>query len=1023
MDLFIHPENYSFLIPALPGLAFFVIVIGLCIHRPLFMRLGSYISIWAITFAAIISSCILFKMITGGYADTHNFVRPWAFEYQVIGGMSIHLGIAIDGISAFSVFMVSVVACLIQIYSTGYMKGDLYYGRYFAFHSLFVFSMLTMVLSDNLLSFFIGWEIMGLCSYLLIGFFFYKKSAADAQKKAFIVTKIGDIGMLLGILFLGGLVLKAGIIPPPAITPGGTSSEAASKQAIEHYGMGNISFTFTNALYEEVRALKAEAEEIELELEHGNIDSAKKAELEAKLAKLKEEKRTALEKDLDSAQKVGDAFLMFKETSDAEKEIRKTALQAFINREVFLEKYQSYIIAVMTDPSRPKDAYVGTEAWKTFCDSIKASNRYLLYVQGWGAFRSGGHEGDTYKNWENFCEDLKKLKPFPLDPKNYKSALLAKIEYFNNEQKQRSSGYPTPGNPPYNSLLVGTLSEFKTKITRLESILTLGLPNKRVVEFDNLIRDMGFISGEELKAMSGWYIKSAKDLAEGDPAYTAKLVDFGNRLGRYVSPTDGRSLIGLNDYNILRNISEMDYEELKSRPVPIRELVEEYDWGKYRWLLGIAAILLFCGAVGKSAQFPLHVWLPDAMEGPTPVSALIHAATMVAAGVYMVGRFYFLFAAAPTWTLTTVAYIGAITAFGAATIGLVKYDIKRVLAYSTISQLGYMMMGLGVGSLAAGIFHMLAHAYFKALLFLGSGSVIHGCGSQDMRDMGGLAKKMKWTYITFMAGTLALCGIAPFAGFWSKDEILGAAFNWALHGNKINFIVFLLGVGGAFLTAFYMFRLISMTFLGKYRGSNHVHESPPSMLIPLIILAIFATLFGFLGIPFAGKGNLIGKFLTFGPEHHVSIWLTLLLMAVSLGVALSGLAAGLKLAFWGSPWKEMMKKRYAGYYKTLEHMYYFDEFYNGYIVVGVIFLCKVARVIDTWIIDGIVNAAGWVTVKLSWLQGRFDLFAVDGLVNFAAWIVDGLSRLIRPLQSGYIQNAMLVVALFVLLYLLQFFIK
>jgi len=1022
MDLFIHPENYAFLIPALPGLAFFVIVIGLCIHRPLFMRLGSYISIWAIAFAAIISSCIFFKMISGGYADTHNYLRPWAFEYQVIGDLSIHLGIAIDGISAFSVFMVSVVACLIQIYSTGYMQGDHYYGRYFAFHSLFVFSMLTMVLSDNLLSFFIGWEIMGLCSYLLIGFFFYKKSAADAQKKAFIVTKIGDIGMLLGILVLGGLVLKAGIISPSKASPNAPPKVQAEKN-IEHYGIGNISFTFTDAVYEEVRVLKTEAEEIQLELEQGNIDGARKAELEAKLTDIEGARKTALEKDLGSAQKIADTFFMYTEAVDAVKEIRKTALMLFINQQDFLDKYQLYVTAVLTDPARPKDGYVGTESWKNFCESIKTSDRYLLYVQGWDVFKVGGHEDSAYKSWAEFCDYLKNLRPFPITPDRFRKGLLGKVDNLSAGQRKRSEGLPTPGNPPYNTLLIGILDKLKTNLAQLEPALTLGDNKKKIIAFDDLIRDMGFISGDELTFMNGWFAESAKDLAAGDPAYTAKLAGFGNRLGRFVSPIDGHSLMGLTDYSMLRRTSEMEYEELKSRPVPIRELVEEYDWGSYRWLLGIAAILLFCGAIGKSAQFPLHVWLPDAMEGPTPVSALIHAATMVAAGVYMVGRFYFLFAAAPWWVLTTVAYIGAITAFGAATIGLVKYDIKRVLAYSTISQLGYMMIGLGVGSLAAGIFHMLAHAYFKALLFLGSGSVIHGCGSQDMRDMGGLAKKMKWTYITFMAGTLALCGIFPFAGFWSKDEILGAAFNWALHGNKINFIVFLLGVGGAFLTAFYMFRLISMTFLGKYRGGNHVHESPPSMLIPLIILAIFATLFGFIGMPFAGKGNLIGKYLTFGVGEHGFSLLTFFLMVLSLAVAFAGLMAGLRLAFWGSPWKEMIKKRYAGYYKTLEHMYYFDEFYNGYIVVGVLFLCKVMRVIDTWIIDGIVNAAGWVTVKLAWLQGRFDLFVVDGGVNLVGWIVDGLSRLIRPLQSGYIQNAMLVVAVFVLLYLLQFFVK
>ncbi len=1021
MEIFAHPENYAYLIPALPGLAFFIIVLGLLINRKFMMRLAPYISVWAIAFAAIISTFIFLKMVTGGYADTHNYVRPWAIEYEFIGNFKIQFGIALDGISVFTVFMVSVVACLIQIYSTGYMLGDENYGRYFAFHSLFVFSMLTMVLSDNLLSFFMGWEIMGLCSYLLIGFFYYKHSAADAQKKAFLVTKIGDVGMFIGILMLGGLVLMAGIKHSAAELPEPNPMITEPNRQIEKFGVGNISLNFTNPQYEGIRATDAKIERLRVEAEHGqgHLSEAELSKIEGEITGLEAEKQKELLAYIHSMEPLDEAFFMLNETLVAGWEIRKTILQEIIPDQDFVKRYEAPILEMLNDPRRPKKVF-GTKEWQNYCESLKKSDKYLMQLSGWIGFMDAANDEEMKKDWDSFCDRMKSLPPIPLSSDAF-SRIMKKIDYYKNSLANRTEGRQINGNPPINTLLEPIIADLDSLFTSKERELTIGGATDRVAKLDELIRSLSFISPGELKSISDWFQVRSKEFEPKNKVYAVMLKEVGEEYDKYISSVDGRSLVDSRDYFTLRREATINLDKYATRPVPIRELVEQYDWGGLQWLLTITALLLFCGAVGKSAQFPLHVWLPDAMEGPTPVSALIHAATMVAAGVYMVGRFYFLFAAAPG-ALTVVAYIGAITAFGAATIGLVKYDIKRVLAYSTISQLGYMMIGLGVGSLTAGIFHLLAHAYFKALLFLGSGSVIHGSGTQDMREMGGLAKKMKWTYLTFMAGTLALCGIFPFAGFWSKDEVLGAAFNWALNGNPLNFIVFLLGVAGAFLTAFYMFRLISMTFYGKYRGEHHVHESPPSMLIPLIILAIFATLFGFVGMPFIAKYNVIGTYVSFGHGHHAFSALTAILMIVSLGIAIAGLASGLKLAYWGSPWKERMKQQHPQLYRNLVHMYYFDEFYNGVIVVGVLFLCKVMRVIDTWIIDGIVNAAAWIVAKLSWIQGRFDLFVVDGAVNLMAWIVDGFSRLIRPLQSGYVQNAMLVVVVFVLLFLMRYFI-
>ena len=442
-------------------------------------KYGPYISVSAMAIASLIATAIWIKTVTHhNQFPVTGWVRTFHYTWFTIGAWKMNIGIKLDGFAVFAVWMVTVVSMCIQWFSLGYMWDDdfgrKHIGRYFAFMSLFAVGMLGVVLSDNILTFLIGWEVMGLCSYLLIGFFTYKPSANAAQLKAFITTRIGDVGFMLGIFLLG-----------------------------------------------------------------------------------------------------------------------------------------------------------------------------LMYV------------------------------------------------------------------------------------------------------------------------------------------YTKNPLSF--------------------NFDTIQGV------------------VTKYDWWAVNlgWLPTAAALLIFMGAVGKSAQFPLHVWLPDAMEGPTPVSALIHAATMVAAGVFLVARFFWLFELSPT-AMFVVAWIGAITAFGAATIGVTQYDIKRILAYSTISQLGYMMIALGVGALSASVFHLLTHAYFKALLFLGSGAVIYGCRHiQDIRYMGGLSKRMPITYWTFVIGTLALAGMVPFSGFWSKDEILASAFEFAKNGygkipaNPVNYIIFILALGGAFLTAFYMFRLLSYVFFER----------------------------------------------------------------------------------------------------------------------------------------------------------------------------------------------------------------
>jgi NADH-quinone oxidoreductase subunit L len=365
------------------------------------------------------------------------------------------------------------------------------------------------------------------------------------------------------------------------------------------------------------------------------------------------------------------------------------------------------------------------------------------------------------------------------------------------------------------------------------------------------------------------------------------------------------------------------------------------------------AILIFIGAIGKSGQFPLHTWLPDAMEGPTPISALIHAATMVAAGVYLVARTYDVFAASPA-ALAVVAAIGGFTAIFAATIGIAQNDIKRILAYSTVSQLGYMMMALGIGAYAAAIFHLFTHAFFKALLFLAAGSVIHAVQTQDINEMGGLAGKMKTTAWTFAVGALALSGIVPFSGFWSKDAILAEAF-------RHNMPLFWVGLIAAFFTAFYMSRLFFLVFAGEKRSNREAHESPASMTVPLIVLAVLAAFSGFVFTPF---NDGFGVWLT-GQEaadHANAIVMVLSTVAGVAGIALGWLMYGKK-----SIARDAVSGKVPWLHTLIYRKYYIDELYDAVIVKPLKGVGVALRAFDVYVVDGIVRlcaAAGFGLGKL-----------------------------------------------------------
>ncbi len=650
--------EYLWLIPLLPVIGF-VLVISFGRKLP---GDGAYPAIACILASLVITIAIAFEWFTGA-AHTYNDLYSVSVPWMAVGEHMIHLGFSLDSLSIVMLIVVTVVASMVQIYSIGYMHGDPRYPRYYAYLSLFAASMLALVISNNILLMFMSWELVGLTSYLLIGFWFEKPSAMRAAKKAFLVTRVGDVGFMAGFI--------------------------------------------------------------------------------------------------------------------------------------------------------------------------------LLYLQT-GSMQLFGESG-----------------------------IFANLE-----------------------LLGGSVQ------------------------------------------VGPWAVS----------------------------------------------------------------------------LAAMAGLLLFCGAVGKSAQFPLHVWLPDAMEGPTPVSALIHAATMVAAGVYLVARMYPVYLADTSHVaLNVIAYTGAFTAVFAATIGLAQNDIKRVLAYSTISQLGYMIMSLGVLGYAAGIFHLMTHAFFKAQLFLGSGSVIHGTGTQDIREMGGLRKSMPWTFWTFLISTLSLCGI-PFitAGGWSKEEILTVAYG-------VDPIVFWAGAIGAFLTSTYMFRLVYKTFFGKPQNHEiHAHESPKVMLVPLAVLATLAIFAGYVGTPF---NNIFAHHLepVLGEAQHtlhhlyeeagVHHGFNLSVFAIATTTALGGIL--LASLIWLKPVIRIDKlaPAFGWLQRIVENKYYIDEIYQATVIRLLMVSAALMYLFDRYVIDLLfVNGAGFITVVLSRIWAWFDRNIIDGMVNLVGWITKTLGDLGRLFQTGVTQH-------------------
>jgi len=754
----------------------------------------------------------------------------------------ITVGYYIDALTIGMFVVVTLIASCIHFYSMGYMHEELHevtdhevilpdghhlhrpgrYHRFFQYMSLFCFSMLGLVIAGNIAMVFVFWELVGICSYFLIGFYIERKSASNAANKAFIVNRVGDFGMIIGLMAIWG-------------------------------SLGTFAFGDVEAL------------------------------------------RIGRERPIEAALNRG--------------ELPEGLRQEFRNAGIMLPEPAA--VRVIDAP---------------------------------------GSEGHAERRWTI------------VQPENGREFYVIK----------RHGDH----------LVVHETGVF------------------------SLVRPVKSAGGH-----------AAPHAAADSHAAAAHPHELTVPAGMLVSAEDAG--------------------------VP-REEQNNYAY----WLLIVAGVGVFCGCVGKSAQFPLHTWLPDAMEGPTPVSALVHSATMVAAGVYLVGRFY------PVFTpevLLVIAIIGAITLFLAATIAITAVDIKRVLAYSTVSQLGYMMLALGLGGWIAGLFHLITHAFFKSLLFLCSGSVIHACHTNDMRKMGGLLEKMPYTGYTMLIGCLAIAGAGiPFviglSGYYSKDAILAQALNVGDANPALRFF-FLIAAGGAAITAFYMFRLWFMTFLGKPRDHHvyeHVHEAPPVMYVPLLILAFFAVTVGWnwaFGVPSlleqavpdgthagAGQSNF-WMALEYPKEHaphheavtaherSIHAQATLAAFGTALfGVFLAALMYWLRVL---SP--EDARAYFSPVYRLLWNKWWFDELYHALFVRPTLFFSKLVARIDRAVIDWLIDNTARGTVRISKVDDQIiDRTFVDGLVNLTGNWIFSLGVWLRRFQTGRLRQYVTfivvgTVALFVLI--------
>ena len=862
----------------------------------------------ALAFALTVASLVQLLVIQD---PGQRYLYSHAWQLVRIGSVDVNFAFAMDPLGAVMTLVVTGVGALIHVYATSYMAKDPAYWRFFAYLNLFIFAMLLLVLGDNFVVMFFGWEGVGLCSYLLIGFWWRDYKKATAGTKAFIVNRIGDFGFVCGIaLLFWGL---------GGAWDGARGDYVPSWQA-----------RFTSALAEPL----AEGEEQERggTAEHQPGAPAHGTEAAPIPTPTRFEVPTLPER------------------GERKNEPGKTPQARDLRK---LEEL------------RAQAGAMGTLSFTSY-----AGARVYFGVDS-----------------------------------------IAQLEQLNLPDCRTRPGWNGQGGEPAITTTCYAVSPFVRKS------ITSGPKDVAIVPGDGatVVGDGDEVASLHVRIVPG------RDTVLMPMGPTLTFREIHDQL--VISDQDGAPALGKSNL----------FQKLWPGAWPFRA------WGGIA-LITLACLCFFVGATGKSAQIPLYTWLPDAMAGPTPVSALIHAATMVTAGVYMIARLNFLFSLS-TRASGFVALIGMCTALFAATIGFFQYDIKKVLAYSTVSQLGFMFIGAGVGAYWAAIFHLATHAFFKACLFLGSGSVIHGMhavehdadAAQDMRKMGGLARVMPWTARTYFIACLAITAapIPLLAGFWSKDEILWKAFNTANTGSLPGWLFWGGGLIAAFCTSFYMWRSYYLTFTGKHAKkaiAKKVKESPAAMTWVLWALAGLSAVGGvILGASshlWAQHGEpLLERWLHPTLAHsaarfdHGSLLVEYLLMALSVGGA---------IAMWSwarrrygpdrsAHWEEHEREPWVLWrtskgpvrfdvFKLLHNKYYVDEIYDRSFVAAVHWLRRQLSEVDRWIVDGLVNASGLFTKAAAWVVGLHDQHVVDGAVNAVAeGVLRGGGRL-RRVQTGRIQT-------------------
>jgi NADH-quinone oxidoreductase subunit L len=841
----------------------------------------SAVAVGATSIAFLIALANVIKLAS--LEPGHRYLYSFAWKMLRIGSIDANFSFAMDPLSAVMALIITGVGTMIHVYATSYMETEPAYWRFFTYLNLFVFAMLLLVLGDNFIVMFFGWEGVGLCSYLLIGFWWKDYKKATAGMKAFVVNRVGDWGFIcgLGLLFwtLGGGWLAAGQYQPEmrarfvAVHPEALAEghEGGGHEAGEHGAAGHESSQHADG------RMERPAPGANGHGEHAAAGHEKAHDEKAHAAKDDDDDKdpkAALEKARAASGAKG--FL---------------TMTAYPGAKVYVGIFDQAQLATLAN--KPGDHFVGTSPLLHV--EVPAGVQTFAIVPGNGATIAGdGRE-------------------------------IAAVEHVKIE------------------------------------------PGSEIV------------------------------LATVGPTVTFRE---------------------LHDQLVLKDKAGAFFlrDALKSKTV----------WGGML-AVTLACLLLFVGATGKSAQIPLYVWLPDAMAGPTPVSALIHAATMVTAGVYMIARLNFLFSLSHT-ACAVVAFVGALTAVFAASIGFFQYDIKKVLAYSTVSQLGFMFIGVGVGAYWAGVFHLMTHAFFKACLFLGSGSVIHGMHAvehdevavQDMRNMGGLAKVMPTTARTYRWACYAITAapIPLFAGFWSKDEILWKAFTTSNLGPVPGLLIYVMGLAAALGTSFYMWRSYYLTFEGEHAKpeiATKVHESPGAITVVLSILALLSAvsgiLFGFSTHLIGGHGEPLLEMWLHPTLAHAQVafeerglGLELGLMALSVGGAIFSWSLAKKRYGAGrsATWAADEKK--LPLFEAIQNKYWVDEIYAATIVRGTRRLSVVLSEMDKYVVDGIVNATSVAARGASWITNAIDANFVDGAVNFVAEGTLGAGERLRKIQTGRIQT-------------------